>query len=77
MSSLAPLERLLPRNCHKPSVAVPAQNAQKAIGKTIMSTLSLNLPPLGKMISHKLLVSIVSLNRTNEKFVITYRSPSD
>jgi hypothetical protein len=63
-------------NCHEPGVVLPAQNAQDAIGKTIMRTWSHDLPPPTKMISHKLLVSIVSLNKMNEKFVISYRSPS-
>jgi hypothetical protein len=63
-------------NCHEPGVVLPAQNAQDAIGKTIMRTWSHDLPPPTKMISHKLLVSIVSLNRMNEKVVISYRSPS-
>jgi hypothetical protein len=35
-------------NFHESGVVLPAQNAQDAIGKTVMSTRSLNLPPLPK-----------------------------
>jgi hypothetical protein len=40
-------------NPHEPGVVKPGQNAQEAIGKTLMTTWTLDLPPSAKMI-HKM-----------------------